>query len=370
MKNIKLSFVRHGYAFHNDKKIYHELKDQDPENVMLVDTFLTRKGEEDCIKLEKKINSIDFTHVYSSPLRRTIQTSNNIISNKIIILHDLLAEHPSDWNYNKKHSKEELTNFINNCMLSRNEYNLSNIDDSFNSSKDGEIDLLKNNIVLFIDFISKNHNNGDSILIIGHAWWLGEFMDLYNLKNIRKDNKNDSFSNCELREYNLQVPSASSNASSASTNVSENIKITQVFKEINSRDILIRLSEILIMLSTLNIKKIQILQKKHPVSISKIISDILKLSDIVFTGLTSTETTLSKKEIYKVIKKLSEIESSLLLIILEIPQDEPENKILSEIAFVISEITPKVSKVSEESRLSRKYLKYKEKYLKLKNLLK
>jgi hypothetical protein len=124
------------------------------------------------------------------------------------------------------------------------------------------------------------------------------------------------------------------------------------------------------MLSTLNIKKIQIFQKIHPVSISKIISDIVKLSDIVFTGLTSTETILSKIEIYEVIKKLSKIESSLLFIILEIPNIEPENKILSEIAFVISQITPKVSKVSEESRLNRKYLKYKQKYIKLKNLLK
>ena len=362
MKNIKLSFVRHGHSFHNDTDVYQELEKQEPENIMLKDTLLTRKGEEDCIKLEKKINSSVFTHVYSSPLRRTIQTSNNIISNKTIILNDLLAEYPSDWKFNKKHSREELLNFINNYMISRNKYDLSNINDSFKNSVSDNITEFKDHIVLFIDFITKNHNNGDSILIIGHGWWLGEFMDLYKLKNIRKDNKNDSFSNCELREYNLQVP----NASSASSTL-EDIKITQVFKEINLRDILIRLSEILIMFSTLNIKKIQILQKIHTVSVPKIIQYILKLSDIVFTGLTSTETTLSKKEINIVIKKLSEIESLLFLIISEIPKDKPENKILSEIAFVISEITPKVS---EESRTNRKYLKYKEKYLKLKNLLK
>ena len=54
MKNIKLSFVRHGHAFHNDGEAYNKLKAENDTHKILTDTFLTRKGEEECIKLEKK----------------------------------------------------------------------------------------------------------------------------------------------------------------------------------------------------------------------------------------------------------------------------------------------------------------------------
>ena len=53
------------------------------------------------------------------------------------MLNDLLAEHPNEWNFNKKITKNELSEFINSYTntINANRYDLKNINDSSNVIK-------------------------------------------------------------------------------------------------------------------------------------------------------------------------------------------------------------------------------------------
>ncbi|MCI6151826.1 histidine phosphatase family protein [Fusobacterium perfoetens] len=61
---MKIYFVRHGETEWNLKKIFQGIKNSP----------LTKLGKEQARKLKIKLNSIDFTHYYSSPLGRAVET--------------------------------------------------------------------------------------------------------------------------------------------------------------------------------------------------------------------------------------------------------------------------------------------------------
>lgn len=71
---MKLYFIRHGETLWNTLKIF-----QGTSN-----SPLTKKGEIQAIKLGEKLKNTDFTAFYSSPLGRTIQTSNLILKDRDI----------------------------------------------------------------------------------------------------------------------------------------------------------------------------------------------------------------------------------------------------------------------------------------------
>lgn len=61
---MKIYFVRHGETEWDLKKIFQGVKNSP----------LTKLGKEQARKLKIKLNSIDFTHYYSSPLGRAVET--------------------------------------------------------------------------------------------------------------------------------------------------------------------------------------------------------------------------------------------------------------------------------------------------------
>lgn len=71
---MKIYFIRHGETLWNTLKIF-----QGSSN-----SPLTEKGREQAKKLGKKLKNIEFTNFYSSPLGRTIETSELIIGDRDI----------------------------------------------------------------------------------------------------------------------------------------------------------------------------------------------------------------------------------------------------------------------------------------------
>lgn len=63
---MKLYFVRHGQTLWNIQKIFQGVKNSN----------LTELGKEETRKLKERLKDVEFTHFYSSPLGRTIETIN------------------------------------------------------------------------------------------------------------------------------------------------------------------------------------------------------------------------------------------------------------------------------------------------------
>ena len=188
---INLYFVRHGHGLHN---LAFETNTFDNSDIKFQDPLLTDKGIAECKEVYDKVKSLNITKIYSSPLRRTIQTTDNIISNNTIVLDDLLGECCYNMICDRKIKKEELIKFINdNVVRNGNTYDSSAIDDNFTVTKDN----LADNIHLFIDKIIRMHTNGDKILIVTHHNWLDEFIKLYSIA------KKNHYANCEMRKYCL-----------------------------------------------------------------------------------------------------------------------------------------------------------------------
>lgn len=78
---MKIYFIRHGETVWNTLKIF-----QGSSN-----SPLTEVGKKQAIKLGEKLKNIEFTSFYSSPLGRTIETSELIIGNRDIKI-DLIEE--------------------------------------------------------------------------------------------------------------------------------------------------------------------------------------------------------------------------------------------------------------------------------------
>ena len=61
---MKLYFVRHGQTLWNTKKMFQGIKNSN----------LTDLGKEQARKLKESLKDINFTHYYTSPLGRAIET--------------------------------------------------------------------------------------------------------------------------------------------------------------------------------------------------------------------------------------------------------------------------------------------------------
>ena len=185
--NLKISFIRHANGIHN---LYNYQHVPDPYNHPdCFDAELTPKGILQSMNISYQIKDIYYTHIYCSPIRRTIQTCDNLVQNRLIILDDRLIESNVCNLCNRRSKLKYLTNYVQNR---NNKYDLSKLNEI---TPIDETDVeLKLRINSFLNDIKKNHKSSDNILIVTHAGFLNVIFE-------------KRFINCELREFNLLLES-------------------------------------------------------------------------------------------------------------------------------------------------------------------
>lgn len=185
---MKIYFVRHGNAHHND--LYNKIGEKAYFDKSVEDAELTILGNEQSKQTGKLLNSINFTEYYSSPLTRCIQTLDNIINYNIkICLDDRLLEPQGFHICNKR--KDKL-----NLNLNIKKYNKSFCLENIKNNYLFELELnnqINNRIINFIEELKLKHKNtNNNILVVTHHDWLNHFYKLYF-------NTNMSFQNCEYK---------------------------------------------------------------------------------------------------------------------------------------------------------------------------
>lgn len=174
---MKVYIVRHGEVNHNLYKIYSN-KNED----------LNETGINQALLLKEQIKNIEYDIIISSPLLRTIHTSQIInFKNKEIIIDERLEER----NPGSLSGKSlEITN--------REEYWNYYTDIQYGTSEN--IQVFFNRVYSFLDELkTKNYK---SVLIVAHSGvskvFNGYFEGIQDGKFLNRGLKN-----CEIKEYNL-----------------------------------------------------------------------------------------------------------------------------------------------------------------------
>ncbi|NME35446.1 MULTISPECIES: histidine phosphatase family protein [Fusobacterium] len=154
---MEIYFVRHGETEWNLKKIFQGVKNSP----------LTSLGKEQARKLKIKLNPIQFTHYYSSPLGRAVETL------------EILTE-------DRKEKKLETIEYFREIDMGkmegvpRDEFEKTYPTEFYNLWYNGkEYDPSKYNGETFqevltrvkkgLDYLEKNHKENDKILIVSHG---------------------------------------------------------------------------------------------------------------------------------------------------------------------------------------------------------
>ena len=100
--------VRHAQSEYNKNKLFTGW--HDPE--------LTDHGKHKAHDLKEELYTVKFDYVYSSPLKRALQTANIIIDDKEIIVDERLKERSyGDWSAKNKEEVEKLGVHVGCCLL-------------------------------------------------------------------------------------------------------------------------------------------------------------------------------------------------------------------------------------------------------------
>jgi probable phosphoglycerate mutase len=200
---MKIFLIRHGYAKHNygyekfGEKIFYDPAYFDPE--------LMPKGHQQSTEAGKRLVNINFNKIYCSPLKRCIQTLDNLLStskvitdtvfrtskNEFIILDDRLMEPQGRQISNKRHEKVEIQKYVSQFNKM---FDLTNVSLNYEFNIENTIAI---KIKSFISDIKNIHNNDDTILIVTHHDWLKNFFKIFIGKEV-------SFNNCEIRVIDMK----------------------------------------------------------------------------------------------------------------------------------------------------------------------
>ena len=202
---MKIFLIRHGYAKHNygyekfGEKIFYDPAYFDPELMVL--------GHQQSKEAGKRLVKINFSKIYCSPLKRCIQTLDNLLStskvitdtvfrtskNEFIILDDRLMEPQGNQISNKRHEKVEIQKYVSQLDKM---FDLTNVSLNYDFDIESQ-NVIYNRIKSFISDIKKTHNNDDNILIVTHHHWLKYFFKIFTGKDV-------SFNNCEIRVIDMK----------------------------------------------------------------------------------------------------------------------------------------------------------------------
>lgn len=166
---MKIYFIRHGETLWNTLKVFQSTSNSP----------LTEKGKTQAIKLGEKLKDVKFTKFYSSPLGRTIETSEHILQNRDINI-ELIDEF-------KEISVGEMEGVRREIFEGKYPQQFYNF---FNNPKDYDPSLfngekyyqLIERVKIGLDKIIKNHKKEDIVAVVSHGVTLkAVFMIVKNL---------------------------------------------------------------------------------------------------------------------------------------------------------------------------------------------
>jgi len=203
---ITLYFVRHGQASHN---IAAEMfGDYAYFDSIYRDAELTEKGISQAkgLQLFFKRNPPDL--IYSSSLRRCLQTlDNSLININInntydIFVDDRLIERCGLHPCNKRSDKQELSNFINKPI------NIENVNETIpwpNKTETNE-EIIQRGREWYYNMLNlvRENNNINRVVIYTHYEFLDTMLNNSSLPFSSKENGRP-FSNCEVREIKIDL---------------------------------------------------------------------------------------------------------------------------------------------------------------------
>lgn len=201
---ITLYFVRHGQALHNiAAEMFGDYAYFDP---IYRDAELTEKGiaQAKGLQLFFKRNQPDL--IYSSSLRRCLQTLDNslinINSTLDIIVDDRLIERCGQHPCNKRSDKQELHNFINKPI------NIENVSETipWSNKRETNEEIIRRGREWYynmLDLVRENINI-NRVVIYTHYEFLETMLSNSSLPFSSKENGRP-FSNCEVREIKIDL---------------------------------------------------------------------------------------------------------------------------------------------------------------------
>ena len=209
---ITLYFVRHGQALHNiAAEMFGDYAYFDP---IYRDAELTEKGIAQAKELQLffKRNQPDL--IYSSSLRRCLQTldnslvnininnMNNMNNTLDIIVDDRLIERCGQHPCNKRSDKKELHNFINKPI------NIENVNETipWSNKRETNEEIIRRGREWYynmLDIVRKNINI-NRVVIYTHYEFLETMLSNSSLPFSSRENGRP-FSNCEVREIKIDL---------------------------------------------------------------------------------------------------------------------------------------------------------------------
>ncbi len=163
----KFIFIRHGEAEHN--VAFHRDGESAFESALYKDAPLTQKGKEQVQESAKKLMHLNILDIWSSPLTRCIQTTNELFEElnvNTLYLHDNLLERQGGNHVcNERKSKTNLQE-----TYSYYDFNFLPELPHFWIKRENEISLHTRmlSFVLLLNTLYKNRNEDSYILIVAH----------------------------------------------------------------------------------------------------------------------------------------------------------------------------------------------------------
>lgn len=174
---MRLFLIRHGFAYHNLAAL--KMGEVAYTNPKYKDALLTPTGVIQTINAGKILKHLQFTHIYSSPSTRCIQTCDNILKsnkyNNLISLDDRLLEEQGYHICNERKSKPELEKYLSQNY--DHNFDLINVSLNYDFNKESN-DKIKKRVNKFISELSQKYDDDDDILIITHYVWLYNFFKI------------------------------------------------------------------------------------------------------------------------------------------------------------------------------------------------
>ena len=192
-KYLNLYFIRHAQGEHNAAA--EKCGFQEYENIKWFDAELTPKGINDSINIQNKIKRLNPDVIYSSPLKRTIQTmyySTKKINDIPIFIDDRLRETMNEHPCNYRNNKTEIEKWTNNLFHDRfiNYENIFNYHENINNNESIYFVITRG-----VEWLSsvltslKNRPYVNNVLIFTHGSFMKYFLNSPLLKKLNTNYK-------------------------------------------------------------------------------------------------------------------------------------------------------------------------------------
>lgn len=177
---MKIYFVRHGETIWNTKKIFQGIKNSP----------LTELGKEQTKKLKEHLKDVKFTHFYSSPLGRALETINILTEDRKNVKIEIIP----DFREINMGQMEGVPKDDFESAFPVEFYNLWNNGKDYDPAKfEGEtLQSVYKRAENGLKFLTENHKDDDVLLVVSHGVTLeaifanikGETVDTFAERNV------------------------------------------------------------------------------------------------------------------------------------------------------------------------------------------